>query len=242
VADTVYQSQGNHGLIPFQANLEEQWFRIVPDALPRGYREEKISTEDYRCFQENITTLVVESVEDTYQYVQPYDYTYLAYVEKLGLEQGIQMFMKIVGQKEKNPQKGGFLAAITDANGRTRNAVIESNRTPELKPGDITNLNLNRNAFYNPNAVDRAILAGKMIEDLHPTFEPQGKELLVRIDPKIPQGDRNFSLVTRYIKDNPPASISNLKDPVDIIPTLLLMQRMEYEPGIIKFAEQLRLT
>ncbi|MFA5113464.1 MAG: hypothetical protein WC529_04100 [Candidatus Margulisiibacteriota bacterium] len=239
--DAANMSQGNHGLLPFQSNLEGQWFRVIPDSAPRGYREERITTTDYKDFQANVTTLVVESVEDTSQYVQPYDYTYLAYVEKLGREQGVQMFMKIVGQKEKNPQKGGFLAAVTQPDNAVANAVLESNRAPALKPRDITNLNLNRNAFFNPNAVDDAIMESGMIEDLHPTIEPQGKELLVRIDPKVPQGDRNLYLRTRFIKDDPPASISNLKDPVDILPTLLLMRRMEDNPEVVKFAEYIGL-
>lgn len=237
--DAANPSQGNHGLLPFQSNLEGQWFRVLPDGAPRGYREERITTTDYKDFQANVTTLVVESVEDTSQYIQPYDYTYLAYVEKLGREQGVQMFMKIVGQKEKNPQKGGFLAAVSQPDSTVANAVLESNRAPKLKPRDLIDLNQNRNAFFNPNAVDDAIMESAMIGDLHPTFEPQGKELLLRIDPKVPQGDRNLYLRTRFIKDDPPSSISNLKDAVDIIPTLLLMRRMENNPEVVKFAEYL---
>jgi len=239
--DETHLSQGNHGLIPLQANLEDQWFRIIPTHPPKGYREEKITTTDYKDFQNTITILVVESVEDTMQYIQPYDYSYLAYVEKLGKEMGIQMFMKIVGQKEENPQKGGFLAAVTLKGNIQVNQVIESNRAPEVKNAEIKNLNLNRNAFYKPNEVDDAIMESEMIDDLHPTFLPEGKDFAVRIVPQIPQGDRNLYLKTVYIKDDPPRPISNLKDPLDILPTLDLMRRMEDDPELMRFAEGLGL-
>jgi hypothetical protein len=61
----------------------------------------------------------------------------------------------------------------------------------------------------------------------------------VRIDPKIPQGDRNLYLPTIYIKYDPAPSISNLKDPIDIIRALLKMQEMESDPEIIRFAEHI---
>lgn len=230
--DENHKSQGNHGLVPLQSVLEAVWFQVVPNRADSGYQTEKIAAADLQDFQEAISVLSIESVEDTTQYVWPYDEKYLAIVDQAAKKAGgARFFMKIVGNKPDNPQKGGALGSF---NGR--NGVIESQRLPDITPAQITLLNLNNNAVAKPNEADQLMLESPMIEDLHPIFEPQGSDSIVRIDIKIPQGDRNLYLPSRFIRYEPTPTISNLKDPVDIIKTLLLMEIMEADSGVIAFA------
>ena len=234
--DEKAQSQGNHGLIPFQSALEDQWKRFVPSDSAGEYSVETLSARDYREFQGGIDMVVVESVEDRAQLVRPYDYPYLGLVHKLGAGSGYNFFMQLVGQKTENPQKGGFLADVQPEGLAGSNHTIESNRAPEVAPRDIVMLNRNRNVIYNPNLADDILFRGRMIDDLHPTFEPFGANMELRIDPKVPNGDRNIWLLTGFLSFAEPVRIENLKDSVDIIPTLSTMAMMDSNPELIKFA------
>ena len=232
--DQLPPSLGNHGLIPFQSMLDRQWYRILPTKAGGYFAEEALRSADYVDFQKEIEIGLVESVEDTTQLRAAYDHVFIGLIRKHGREEGFRMFMQIVAQKEINPQKGGFLGVIDGK----KNGIIESDYAPNLENKAIRLLNRNRNGFYFPARVDKTIMESGMIADLHPTLiiNWKGNEAEVRIDPKIPQGDRNLYVKTQYLQFLPVATIENLKDPIDIISTLENMAYFDWNPDIKRFA------
>ncbi|MFA6169492.1 MAG: hypothetical protein WCW67_06765 [Candidatus Margulisiibacteriota bacterium] len=233
-ADPRYPTQGNHGLTTFHSLLENQWFRVVAEEAPGGFREERLTTEDYRAFQRGLTMLMYESVEDLTQYEKPFDYGFINRVARQGREFGQLFFQQIVRQKTENPQPGGVFVHLFDKRQRlNRQAVIESNRTG-LKPEEIPVLNRGWGAIFDPNEFDRQVVNSPMLSDLHPTFKPKGDEPVVRIESEIPFGDANLYLDSAYYVINP--RIANLKVPGDIPAALRTLRQMELKPGLVDFA------
>ena len=232
-ADPRYPTQGNHGLTTFHSLLENQWFRVAAGDAPGSFREERLTTEDYRTFQRDLTMLMYESVEDLSQFEHPFDYGFINRAARQGQEFGQLFFQQIVRQKTEYPQPGGVFVHLFDKRQRlNRQAVIESNRTG-LKPNEIPVLNRGWGAIFNPNEFDRQVIESPMLADLHPTFKPKGDEPVVRIESEIPFGDANLYLESSYYVVKP--RIANLKVPGDIPAALRALQQMELKSGLIDF-------
>jgi hypothetical protein len=237
--DESYQSQGNHGLLVFQSVLDKQWFRVLANQAGGYDQESPLPSADYHDFMSSASIGLVESIEDTTQLTRAFDFVFIALIDHYGrMENGRQMFMQMVAQKQNNPQKGGFLASMMLGQA-TRNLVIESSAAPEISPEEIKILNRNRNGFYSPSQVDQDILLGPMINNLHPTFYIAGWKdgaPIMRVDSKVPQGERNLFLRSLYVQFEPVQQIENLKDPADIIPTLSRMSQFDSNSDLVNFA------
>lgn len=232
--DLKYPTQGNHGLTTFHSLLPNQWFRVVPGEAPGSYREERLTTEDYKLFQRGLKIILFESVEDLSQYEHPIDYGFIGKIARQGETDGTPFFQQIMKQKKEYPQPGGVFAHLFDKRTRlNRNAIVESNRT-SLKPEEILLINRGWGGVWQPNTFDSLVVDSPMLDDLHPTFKPKGEEPVVRIESEIPFGDPNLYLPTVYYVLN--RTLANLKVPGDIPAARQAMQQMETRPGLYDFA------